>query len=362
MAEERVDRGPETVSSTPNTPTAGSERALLPDVLVGDPDAFAALVERYRRELELHCYRMLGSLEDAEDAVQEAMLRAWRKRELFQGRSTFRAWPYGIATNRCLDVLGRRRILMLGMAVFTAASLACALATGDTFLIAMRGIQGLGAAIVLPSALSIVMNIFEEGADRMQDVLGHDALQTGLAWLAASVTSVAFAGLSQALVTRVSAKVVMAIGMGLIGAGILWATRIPVDGRFWQDLFGPFFVAGAGTAFAFIPVSVAGLAGVAERDAGLASGLLNASQQLGGAIGVAIASTVAASRFTTVARTGASVPAALTGGLQWALWVLGALALAAVPVTFLLIRRDDLAGAATATTPEPQRVLMPVER
>jgi RNA polymerase sigma-70 factor (ECF subfamily) len=74
----------------------------------GDHDAFAALVGRYRRELEVHCYRMLGSLEDAEDVVQEALLRAWRKRELFLGRSTFRAWLYGIATNCCLDALERR--------------------------------------------------------------------------------------------------------------------------------------------------------------------------------------------------------------------------------------------------------------
>src|SRR5438105_7959974 len=67
---------------------------------------------------------------------------------------------------RAADLLGRRRVLMVGLAVFTAASLACALATTDSFLIAMRGVQGLGAAIVLPAALSIVMNMFEEGAER----------------------------------------------------------------------------------------------------------------------------------------------------------------------------------------------------
>src|SRR2546430_13590054 len=67
---------------------------------------------------------------------------------------------------RAADLLGRRRVLMVGLGVFTAASLACALATTDTFLIAMRGIQGLGAAIVLPAALSIVMDMFEEGAER----------------------------------------------------------------------------------------------------------------------------------------------------------------------------------------------------
>ena len=74
----------------------------------GDEAAFAALVEPHRRELQVHCYRMLGSLEDSEDVVQETFLRAWRNRESFQGRSSFRAWLYRIATNACLDALGRR--------------------------------------------------------------------------------------------------------------------------------------------------------------------------------------------------------------------------------------------------------------
>jgi EmrB/QacA subfamily drug resistance transporter len=411
---------------------------------------------------------------------------------------------------RAADLLGRRRMMMIGLAVFTAASLACALATTDTFLIVMRGVQGLGAAIVLPAALSIVMNMFPEGAERnkalgawgavaasgatvglilggvltrylgweyifflnvpiglaalvlarrivpasrldvtrrrydpfgaftvtsgllvlvyalsqapqhgwgsvrtisllaaaavlvlafivietrveapllplrifrlptvaganavglllgasffgfifvgtlyMQQVLGYSALQTGLAWLAASLTSVALAGLSQALVTRVSAKLVMAVGMGLIGGGILWTTAAPVDGRFWHDLAGPFFVAGAGTAFAFIPVSIAALAGIAAKEAGLASGLLNTSQQVGGAIGVAIASTVAATHYETLIHAGTAAPGALTGGFQWAFWVCGAIALTAIPITFLLVRSRDLVSAAPAEATLP---------
>ena len=76
---------------------------------VGDESAFASLVERYRRELHVHCYRMLGSFEEAEDVVQETFLRAWRHRRTFEARSSFRAWLYRIATNACLDTLARRR-------------------------------------------------------------------------------------------------------------------------------------------------------------------------------------------------------------------------------------------------------------
>jgi RNA polymerase sigma-70 factor (ECF subfamily) len=80
---------------------------MSPDTKV-DEAAFSELAERYRPEMRVHCYRMLGSFEDSEDAVQETLLRAWRRRETFEGRSTFRAWLYRIATNACLDALGRR--------------------------------------------------------------------------------------------------------------------------------------------------------------------------------------------------------------------------------------------------------------
>ncbi|WP_336212763.1 RNA polymerase subunit sigma-70 [Nonomuraea sp. LPB2021202275-12-8] len=81
----------------------GDEVAAL--IRAGDQAGFAELAERHRHELQVHCYRMLGSYTDAEDMVQEALLRAWRRRETFEGRSTFRAWLYRIATNVCLDAL-----------------------------------------------------------------------------------------------------------------------------------------------------------------------------------------------------------------------------------------------------------------
>jgi RNA polymerase sigma-70 factor (ECF subfamily) len=82
--------------------------AAVAAVNAGDEAAFSELVDRHRRELQVHCYRMLGSLDDAEDLVQETFLRAWRRRETFEGRSSFRAWLYRIATNACLDTLARR--------------------------------------------------------------------------------------------------------------------------------------------------------------------------------------------------------------------------------------------------------------
>jgi RNA polymerase sigma-70 factor (ECF subfamily) len=84
------------------------ERELWSRALRGDGDAFAAATGRFRRELEVHAYRMLGSAEDAEDVVQETFLRAWRRRETFRGQASLRAWLYGIATNASLDLLERR--------------------------------------------------------------------------------------------------------------------------------------------------------------------------------------------------------------------------------------------------------------
>jgi hypothetical protein len=187
----------------------------------------------------------------------------------------------------------------------------------------------------------------------MQQVLGFSALTTGTAWMTASVTSLAFAGLSQKVVTKTSPKAVMAFGMALIGTGMLWATQAPPNGSFWRDLAGPFFVAGIGTAFAFIPISIGAFTGVTERDAGVASGLLNTSQNLGGVIGVAVASSIAASHFRTLVHHGYAAPAALTGGFQLALWVCGVTALLAVPAAVLLIRRTERPdGVSIPRTPE----------
>lgn len=103
------------------TTAQATEAELAAAAQAGDADAFAQLAERFRAQLQLHCYRMLGSREDAEDLVQETLLRAWSRRATYAGRSTFRAWLYGIATNACIDVLRRRPRRVLPPDVAAAA-------------------------------------------------------------------------------------------------------------------------------------------------------------------------------------------------------------------------------------------------
>jgi EmrB/QacA subfamily drug resistance transporter len=402
---------------------------------------------------------------------------------------------------RAADLLGRRSVFMVGVALFSIASLVCGLANSDGMLIAARAVQGLGGAIISPAALSIVSAVFTEGAERnkalgiwgalggsgaavgvllggiltkyagwewiffvnvpvgalvftaapriiresrvqvaarhfdplgavtvtgglalfvyalsrapfegwgsartilliilsagllvaflvvervvdeplmpfqifrirtvaganvvgallgaalfanffvltlyVQDVLGYSALRTGLTFLATAGTAVVAAGVAQSLVTRVGVKPILAIGLVLMTAGMLWYTQIPVDGSYWPNLLPGYLFVGVGIAFSFVPVTIAALAGVAEREAGLASGLINTSQQIGGGIGVALASTV----FTSHIGKGRPTLQTLTDGYALAFWVLVAFSVLALAASLLLIRREELAETPAA--------------
>ncbi len=155
-----------------------------------------------------------------------------------------------------------------------------------------------------------------------------------------------FAGLAQALVTRIGAKPVMATGFVAMTAGLIWYTQIPVHGSFFADLFPGYLLVGFALPFTFIPVSIAALAGVQAHEAGLASGLINTTQQVGGAIGVAVASSVALSHFNHELSLGVKFPQAFTSGSQWAFWVMAGVSLAGLVATLALIRREELAPAA----------------
>jgi EmrB/QacA subfamily drug resistance transporter len=358
--------------------------------------------------------------------------------------------------SRTADLLGRKRLFLLGLVLFSAASLACGLSGSEAQLIAFRAIQGLGAAIIAPASLSLLTTTFAEGEERnkalgiwgaiagaggavgvllggilvdkvgwewiffinvpvgivvflltpryvresrletarafdplgavtitaslvllvyaiskaptngwgsattigllvgaavllvaflviesrsqhplmrlgifrvgtvtganvvgfmlngslvcmfflltlyVQQVLHYSAIKAGLTFLATAGTAVVAAGVAQALVTRIGVRPVLVTGMVLMAAGMFLYTRLPVHGTFLSDLLGGYLLVGVGIGFAYVPVSIAALGGVSPDETGLASGLINTSQQVGAAIGVALASTIFVERANNV--------------------------------------------------------------
>jgi EmrB/QacA subfamily drug resistance transporter len=164
----------------------------------------------------------------------------------------------------------------------------------------------------------------------LQEVLHYSALKTGVAYVGLTLTIIVFSGVAQALVTRVGVRWVLPAGLALSTVALVLFAQLPVDGHYWSDLFPAFIIGGVGLALAFVPASIGALTGVHPADGGVASGLLNTSQQIGGAIGVAIATTVATTATTHYvnAHPGANPlgGAALTHGFQVAFYVLAGIA------------------------------------
>jgi Na+/melibiose symporter-like transporter len=180
----------------------------------------------------------------------------------------------------------------------------------------------------------------------MQTVLGYSALEAGLAFLATAGMTIPGAAIAQAVVTRAGVKPVMMVGTAFLAFAYLWYTQLPVDGTFWRNLFIPYVISGFGLAFIFIPMSLAALSRIEDRIAGVASGLLNTSQQLGGAVGVALISTISNERADTLTTEGEDPLSALTGGYNWGFAVASVFALLAVGVAWGILRRDDVPAAA----------------
>jgi EmrB/QacA subfamily drug resistance transporter len=399
---------------------------------------------------------------------------------------------------RLADILGRRRVFMAGLVVFSVGSLLCGLAWSDESLIAARALQGLGAAAITPAALSILTTTFQEGRERnialgawgavggfgaaagvlmggiltdllswewiffvnvpvgiaalvlaplllaeshdahgqshdvagailvtsglsllvlgitqgqtwgwssaatiatfagagalllafaaveslgknplvpfsifrlqtltaaniagfvmgtamfsmflmltlyMQEVLGYSPLKTGIAYLAVAGTAVIWANVAAAAVNRVGVKPALILGMGLLTAGLLYFTQVSVGGSYWADLFPGFLALGVAIPFAFVPITIAALAGTKPHEAGLASGLINTSQQIGGAVGIALLSTIAVSTQKDELAAGTAVPVALTDGYQAAFWVGAGVAFVGLLVSIFLVRGRDL--------------------
>jgi EmrB/QacA subfamily drug resistance transporter len=176
----------------------------------------------------------------------------------------------------------------------------------------------------------------------MQQVLGFSALKTGVGYLAVALTAVVASGIAQALVTRAGVKPVLAFGMVLLGGGLIYFTQVSVGGSYVGDLLPGFLLIGVGLGFAFVPVSIAALAGVTGRDAGLASGLINTSQQIGGALGLAILTTIATTQTEDALAGGEAQPQALTDGFSLAFWAGVGFAAISLLATLLALKREDL--------------------
>jgi EmrB/QacA subfamily drug resistance transporter len=403
---------------------------------------------------------------------------------------------------RLADLLGRRRLFVVGVAVFTVASLLSGLAWSEGSLIAFRALQGLGGALLVPAVLSILMTTFREGHDRnialgvwgaasgsggaagvllgglltsylswswiffinvpvgiavigltpmllresraglphrrfdvagaasitagimllvyamtratedgwasavtiallaasaalvlafilielrskapllpmrifrlrtlaaanaiavlvaavafseffvltlyLQEVLRYSAIETGLGFVTITFTIIVFSNVAQRLVTRFGPRPILAVGLALAATGLALLTQAPAEGHYFWDLFPALFVNGIGLAFSFVPMTIAGLTGVGPADAGVASGLLNTSRQIGGAVGLAAISTIAATSAKHYAESHlGSTPlsaASLTHGFHAAFYVLTGLAI--------------LGAILAATLIEPQR-------
>jgi EmrB/QacA subfamily drug resistance transporter len=409
---------------------------------------------------------------------------------------------------RLADILGRRRIFITGLIVFSIGSFLCGMAWSETSLIAARAVQGLGAAAITPAALSILMTTFAEGRERnialgawgavggfgaaagvllggiltdalswewiffvnvpvglialaltplllgesrdarvksfdalgatlvtsslvllvlaitqghgwgwssartvgvfaasallmvafvvweqrhpeplmrfsifrvrtvlganiagfilgtalfgmflmltlyMQQVLGYSAMKTGVAYLAVAGTSIIWANVAAALVSRVGVKPLIILGMAMLSVGMLLFTQLEVDGSYWTGLLPGFLIIAFGLAFCFVPISIAALAGITPSEAGLASGLINTTQQIGGAVGIAILSTIAISTTDDAVASGTAAPQALVNGFQAAFWTGAAIAAAGVVAAIVFIKREEL-EATPVGEPQP---------
>jgi MFS family permease len=191
----------------------------------------------------------------------------------------------------------------------------------------------------------------------MQQVLGYSAIHAGLSYLPLALTIVVAAGVGGQLVTRFGFKPILAAGLLFVSLGLLGFSQVSVGGGFLTDILGPSLLAAMGLGFGFVTSTIAAVSGVRESEQGLASGLINTSQQIGGALGLAVLSTIATSRTDHVlAAGGSSLPNALTEGFQSAF--LGGAVIAALGfvATLVLIRTRDSRAHVEMSKAEPEPV------
>jgi EmrB/QacA subfamily drug resistance transporter len=184
----------------------------------------------------------------------------------------------------------------------------------------------------------------------LQDVLHYSAVESGVAFSGFALSVVVTSNIAQWVVGRVGVRPTLTAGLLASALSVAWLTRLPVDGSYFWDLFPAFVLGGAGMGLSFVPVTIASLTGVAPADAGVASGLVNTSRQIGGAVGIAAISTIAATSTSNFADTHAVAPTsglALDHGFQTGLYALTGLLLLGAAIAVTLVR----------SAPPPSRAL-----
>jgi len=261
----------------------------------------------------------------------------------------------GWGSARTLGLIGLSAALL---AAFVAIELRSAKPLVPFSIFRLRTLTGANVVGLLVGASLFSMFYFI--SLYMQQVLEYSAIKAGLSYLPLALTIIASAAIGSQLVTRIGYKPVLATGLLFIVAGLLWFSRVSVGGGFLADVFGPSLLAAAGLGLSFVTTTIAAVSGVEQSEAGLASGLINTSQQLGGALGLAVLATIATSRTDDLlAGGGSALPAALTEGFQAAFLGGACIALLGFVLTLVLIRGSDSRAhvelgreaAAEATTP-----------
>jgi EmrB/QacA subfamily drug resistance transporter len=191
----------------------------------------------------------------------------------------------------------------------------------------------------------------------LQDVLHYSAVEAGVAFVAFALTVVVVSNIAQVIVGRIGVRPTLTTGLLMLAASAALLTQLPVDGRYFWNLFPAFVLGGAGMGLSFVPITIAGLTGVERSEAGVASGLINTSRQIGGAVGLAAMSAIAATATRSYAADHAAVtassPAALDHGFQTALYGLTGLLIAAALIVVTLMRPAAAPSAPAELDEEP---------
>jgi EmrB/QacA subfamily drug resistance transporter len=216
----------------------------------------------------------------------------------------------------------------------------------------IRTLTGANAVGLLVGASLISMFFFI--TLYMQQVLGYSPIHAGLSYLPLAIMIIVASGIASQLVTRLGYKPVLAAGMVFIAAALAWFSQVSVGGGYVTDILGPSLLAATGLGFAFVTTTIAAVSGVRNQESGLASGLINTSQQIGGALGLAVLATIANSRTDDLMASSGGDPSALTNalteGFQAAFLGGAAIAVLGLVLTLVLIRgRDSRAHVAIGT-------------